>query len=461
MSLGVPLLIGVLLACVGAGAFVTYFTFAVPVRARASRADERRAEAEQALERMRSERDALAIKKTESDATLTAERKSYAVRVKEQEEMIEKKFKALASDVLGKNSKSFLNLASQCFEKHKTSADGDLEKCRMKIETLVKPIGDGLAEFERKIGEIEKAREGAYSAVTEQVKSLAQGQTDLRSETGRLVQALRQPKTRGRWGEYQLRNVLEMAGMREHVDFEEQKTVGGEGGRLRPDVIVRLPGGRSIIVDAKTPLEGYLDAVKADNEEDRKRHMDAHVGHVHDHVRKLASKEYWKELPDTLDFVVMFIPGEAFYAAAIERDPALFEKAFEKKVLICSPTIFLALVKAIAYGWQQQKFAENTQKVEHLARELYDRIKVFGKHMGGLGDSLRQAVKRYDEGVDSLEKRVLPTARKFKALGVVSAEATLPGMEPIDIKASELHAPELTAHDREDGDDEQRPRRPT
>ena len=454
MSLGVPLLIGVLVACVGAGAFVTYFTFAVPVRARASRADERRAEVEEALERMRSERDALAIKKTESDATLTAERKSYAVRVKEQEEMIEKKFKALASDVLGKNSKSFLNLASQCFEKHKTSADGDLEKCRMKIETLVKPIDEGLVKFERKIGEIEKERKGDYSAVAEQVKSL-------RSETGRLAQALRQPKTRGRWGEYHLRNVLEMAGMREHVDFEEQKTVGGEDGRLRPDVIVRLPGGRSIIVDAKTPLEGYLAAVEADKEEDRKRHMDAHVGHVRDHVRKLASKEYWKELPDTLDFVVMFIPGEAFYAAAIERDPALFEKAFEKKVLICSPTIFLALVKAIAYGWQQQKFAENTQKVEHLARELYDRIKVFGKHMGGLGDSLRQAVKRYDEGVDSLEKRVLPTARKFEALGVVSAEATLPGMEPIDIKARELHAPELTAHDREDGDDEQRPRRPT
>ena len=249
--------------------------------------------------------------------------------------------------------------------------------------------------------------------------------------------------------------------MREHVGFEEQKTVGGEGGRLRPDVIVYLPGGRSIIVDAKTPLEGYLAAVEADNEEDCKRHMDAHVRHVRAHIGALSSKKYWKELPDTLDFVVMFIPGEAFYAAAIERDPALFEKAFEKKVLICSPTIFLALVKAIAYGWQQQKFAENMQEVEHLARELYDRIGKFGEHMGGLGDSLDRAVKQYNKGVGSLEGRVLPTARKFKALGVVSAEATLPGMEPIDIKARELHAPELTAHDREDGDDEQRPRRPT
>lgn len=451
MSLGVPLLIGVLVACVGAGAFVTYFTFAVPVRARASRADERRAEAEQALERMRSERDALAIKKTESDATLAAERKSYAVRVKEQEEMIEKKFKALAADVLGKNSESFLNLVSERFEKHKTSAAEDLEKRRTAIETLVKPIGDGLAEFERKIGEIEKAREGAYSAVTEQVKSLAQGQTDLCSKTGRLVQALRQPKTRGRWGEYQLRNVLEMAGMTEHVDFVEQKAVGGEDGRLRPDVIVRLPGGKSIIVDAKTPLEGYLAAVEADNEEDRKRHMDAHVRHVRAHIGALSSKEYWKELPVTPDFVVMFVPGEAFFAAAIESDPALFERAVKGQVLISTPTTFIALVKAIAYGWQQQKFAENTQKVEHLARELYDRIGKFGEHMGGLGDSLDRAVKQYNKGVGSLEGRVLPTARKFKALGVVSAEATLPGMEPIEIEARALHAPELTAHDREGG----------
>ena len=452
MSLGVPLLIGVVLACVGAGAFVTYFTFAAPARARASRADERRVEAEQALERLRSERDALAVGKAQSDATLAAERKGHAESIEKQEKMIEEKFKALAGDVLGKNSENFLKLVSERFEKHKTSADEDLGKRRTAIETLVKPIDEGLVKLERKIGEIEKAREGAYSAVTEQVKSLAQGQTDLRSETGRLVQALRQPKTRGRWGEYQLRNVLEMAGMTEHKDFDEQKTVGGEDGRLRPDVIVYLPGGKSIIVDVKTPLKGYLDAVEADNEEDRKRHMDAHVNHVRRHVRDLASKEYWKELPGTPDFVVMFIPGEAFYAAAIERDPALFEQAFEKKVLICSPTIFIALAKAIADGWRQQDLAKNMQEVADNAKELYRRIKTFGKHMSGLGDSLSQAVKRYDEGVGSLEGRVLPAARKFETLGVVSAEAALPGMEPLEIETRALCAPELTAHDRKDGE---------
>ena len=485
MSLGVPLLIGVVLACAGAGAFVAYFTFAAPARARASRADERRAEAEQALEHMRAEREKLAVEKAASDATaqrvpllekkvdalektlettrqdlakaqtsLETERKSHAARVEELEKMgaaVEEKFKALAGDVLGKNSESFLKLANEHFDNHKKSADEDLGKRRTEIEGLVKPIDEGLVKLERKIGEIEKAREGAYSAVTEQVKSLAQGQTDLRSETGHLVQALRQPKTRGRWGEYQLRNVLEMAGMTEHVDFVEQKAVGGEDGRLRPDVIVRLPGGKSIIVDAKTPLEGYLDAVEADNEEYRKRHMAAHARHVRAHIRALSSKEYWKELPGTPDFVVMFIPGEAFFAAAIESDPALFERAVKGQVLISTPTTFIALVKAIAYGWQQQKLAENTQKVEHLARELYDRIKVFGKRMGGLGDSLSQAVKRYDDVVGSLESDVLSAARKFETLGVVSAEPTLPGLEPIKIEARALRAPELTAHDRKGG----------
>ena len=486
MSLGVPLLIGVSVACVGAGAFVTYFAFVAPARARTSRADERCAEAEEALERERSEREALVVGKATSDAaaqrvpllekkiddlgktlettgqnlveaqtSLTAERKSHAARVDELKKMgaeIEKNFKALAADVLGKNSESFLKLVSERFEKHKTSADKDLEKRRIEIQTLVKPIGENLAKLKHEIGEIEKAREGAYRTVTEQVKNLVQGQTDLRSETGRLVQALRQPKTRGRWGEYQLRNVLEMAGMTEHVDFVEQKAVGGEDGRLRPDVIVYLPGGKSIIVDAKTPLEGYLAAVEADNEEDRKRHMDAHARHVRDHIRALSSKEYWKELPATPDFVVMFVPGEAFFAAAIESDPALFERAVKERVLISTPTTFIALVKAIAYGWQQQKLAENTQAVAVLARELYKRIKTFGGHMGGLGASLHKAVKQYNEGVGSLETRVLPTARKFETLGVVSADATLPEIAPVEIEARELHAPELTDYNREDGE---------
>ncbi len=338
-------------------------------------------------------------------------------------------------------------LASERFEKHHANADKDLQERQKAIETLVKPLGEGLVKFESKIGEIEKAREGAYRSVTEQIKHLTEGQTNLRFETNRLVQALRQPKTRGRWGEYQLHNVLEMAGMTEHVDFVEEQAVPGEDGQLRPDVIVRLPGGKSVIVDAKTPLEAYLDAVETSDEEQRTAFIANHARHVRNHVRALASKEYWKALPVTPDFVVMFVPGEAFFAAAIESDPELFERAIKDRVLIATPTTFIALVKAIGYGWQQQKLAENTQAVVDLANDLFERIKIFGTHMDGLGRSLRQAVERYNKGVGSLEGRVLPTARKFESLGAAPAGAEIPEVNRVEIEARELQAPEFSGRE--------------
>ena len=451
--------------------------FVSPARRRTANAENRIVAIEKDIEKARTEREALALEKAtadaaagrvpdleqtiddlrgrleetdrqlaESRAAAEAEQKSHAARVEELEKMgaeIERKFAVLASDVLGKNSESFLKLVTERFEKHKELAGKDLQERQKAIETLVKPIGESLASFENRVNEIEKAREGAYHAITEQVKNLAEGQTGLRSETGRLVQALRQPKTRGRWGEYQLRNVLEMAGMTEHVDFVEEKTFDGQDGRLRPDVIVRLPGGKSIIVDAKTPLEAYLAAAETDDEESRLRLMKDHAGHVRRHIKSLASKEYWKSLPVTPDFVVMFVPGEAFFAAAIESDPNLFEQAIRDRVLISTPTTFIALVKAIAYGWQQQNLAENTQVVASLARELYDRIKVFGKHMDELGQSLRQAVDRYNRGVGSLEGRILPTARKFETLGVASSDSSITVVDQIDLDARELQATEL------------------
>ena len=378
---------------------------------------------------------------------LEAERESHEARVEALTKMgdeLESKFRVLASDVLGKNSVSFLELVSERFDKHRETAGEELEKRKKEIETLVKPLGESLSKFEHRVGEIEKAREGAYGAITEQVKSLADGQTNLRSETGRLVQALRQPKTRGRWGEYQLQNVLEMAGMTEHVDFVKEKTIEGEDGRLRPDVIVRLPGGKSVIVDAKTSLDAYLTAVETDDEDTRERFMADHARQVKDRVRTLASRDYWKALPETPDFVVMFIPGEAFYAAAIEKDPDLFETAVRQRVLICTPTTFVALVKAIAYGWQQEKLAENAREVKRLGLDLYNRIKVFGGHMGDLGRSLRQAVDRYNQGIGSLEGRLLPAARRFETLGVVSAGSSIPALEPVELEAREVQAEELT-----------------
>ncbi len=386
-------------------------------------------------------------------AMLDTLRESHEARVQELTQMgaaLEKRFTGLASEALGKNSESFLKLVSERFDKHNQAAREDLEKRRAAIETLIKPLGENLSRFETKVDAIEKAREGAYRAITEQVKTLAEGQTGLRSETSRLVQALRRPQTRGRWGEYQLRNVLEMAGMTEHVDFVEQPTITGEDGRLRPDVIVRLPGGKSIIIDAKTPLDAYLNAVEADNEESRKQLVADHARQVRDHVRALASREYWKALPETPDFVVMFVPGEAIFAAAIESDPGLFESAARDRVLISTPTTLIALVKAIAYGWQQESLAENAQAVAANARELYGRIGKFGEHMGEVGRALRRAVDRYNQGVGSLEGRVLPAARKFESLNVFSAGSSIPPLEPVEHDVRELQAEELIADRTED-----------
>src|SRR5262249_996697 len=336
MSVEVVIVLLVIAALIGAG--VVYLTAAMPARVRATLAEGRIANMEAEIQNERGVRETLAIEKAtaatladrvpqlectisdlraqlecattmaaETRANLDTERKTYAARVQELEKMgaeIERNFAVLASEALGKNSENFLKLMSERSEKHKAAAEKDLEDRQKAIESLVKPVSESLSKFEHEVGELEKARVGAYCAITEQVKNLADGQVGLRTETSRLVQALRRPKTRGRWGEYQLQNVLEMAGMTEHVDFIEERTIEGDGGRLRPDVIVRLPGGKSVVIDAKTPLEAYLAALDTNDEETRERQMVDHARQVRDHVRTLASREYWKALPVTPDFVV-------------------------------------------------------------------------------------------------------------------------------------------------------------
>ncbi|MHA1529269.1 MAG: DNA recombination protein RmuC [Alphaproteobacteria bacterium] len=378
---------------------------------------------------------------------LEAERKSHEAKLVELRKMgeeIERKFGALAQKALSGNAETFLKLVSERFEKHQAAAGEDLGKRQAAIENMLKPIAENLQKFERQVGEIEKAREGAYSAIQTQVRSLTEGQTALRGETGRLVQALRTPKTRGRWGEFQLRQVFEMAGMVEHVDYFNEHHIATDEGRLRPDAVVKLPGGKSIVVDAKTPLDGYLSAVEADNETDRNAALERHVRQVRAHVANLSRKEYWNALDETPDFVVMFVPGEAIYSAAIERAPDLFEEAIRNRVLISTPTTLIALIKAIAYGWQQEKMAKNAQEVATLARDLYDRIKIFGGHMDALGKSLRQSVERYNKGVGSLEGRVLPQARKFEQLGVIASADDLAKLDGIDLEPRELTAPEFS-----------------
>ena len=387
-----------------AGGLVSWLLFALPAR--------RRARAAQA-------------------ALATAEENERRV-----DRTLEDKFKALAADALQDNGTRFLELVSERFERHKENADAELEARRKAIETLVKPLDENLGAFRDYLVEIEKTREGAYRSVADQMRAL-------RTETSRLAGALKQPAAGGRWGEYQLRNVFELAGMSEHVDFIEQPTVAGAEGALRPDAIVRLPGGKRIVVDAKTPLQAYLAASEAEDDEARAKHIADHARKVRHHVRALASKDYWRALDETPDFVVMFLPGEAFYAAALESDPTLFDSAVQERVLICTPTTFIALVKAVAHGWQQQTLAENARAVAALARELYARIGAFGGHMRDLGRALERAVDRYNKGVGALEGRILPTARKFETLGVAPPADSLPEIAPVEREARELRAPEL------------------
>ncbi len=386
------------------------------------------------------------------DGQLSAARAEQKARLDELRRMgdeVERKFGALAHKALSGNAESFLKLVSERFEKHKAAAEADLGQRHKAIEGLMKPVAESLSKFEARVGEIEKAREGAYGAIREQVKQLTEGQTALKGETSRLVQALRQPKTRGRWGEFQLRQVFEMAGMVEHVDFLSEHHIATETARLRPDAVVRLPGGKSIVVDAKTPLDGYLAAVEAQDEAARDEALRSHVRHVRQHVTNLSRKEYWAALDVTPDFVVMFVPGEAFYSAAIEAAPDLFEEAVRSRVLISTPTTLIALIKAIAYGWQQENLARNIREVATLARDLYERIGTFGKHLDGVGKALRQAVEKYNSSVGSLEGRVLPQVRKFERLGVVESGTELPEMAKVDVEPRGLTAVEFTEQVRE------------
>ena len=397
-------LLPVLCALLAGAAFV-WFVFAAPARSRAERAE---------------------------------------ARLEEIDRTTGSRFAELAADALKSNSDSFLQLVSERFQSHRVEAEKDLEARGKAVEALVAPIRDELKKVEERAQQLERSRVDAYRSVTEQVRQLAQAQSDLRSETGRLVQALRRPQGAGRWGEHQLRNVLEIAGMVEHVDFEEQPTLSGEDGVLRPDVVIRLPGGKSVAVDAKTPLQAYLDAVDAKTDDERAGHLDVLAGNLRSHVRQLAGKKYWDGLAGGTEFVVMFSPGDAFLAAALEREPGLFEDAVRNRVLIATPITLIALVRAVAYGWQQERLAENARAVAETGRELYERVKLFGGRMENIGKSLRQAVNRYNEGVGTLEGRVLPSARKLEGLGVVSAGESIPPLEQLETEPRALQAAELT-----------------
>ena len=345
----------------------------------------------------------------------------------------EQTMKNLAADALQQSQKSFLGLANEVFDKHHKGAAATLDQRQKDIAALLAPIGKTLDDYKAGLAEIEKARAAAYGGLSEEMKALVSMQADASAQTRKLVNALQAaPKTRGRWGEHQLHNVMELSGMSAYVDFLPEQTIDGDDGRLRPDVIIRLPGERRIVVDAKTSMAAYLDAVEAVDDDTREAHLMLHARQLRTHMKLLSGKQYWDALPCTPDFVAMFIPGENFYAAAIERDPLLFENAIENKVLIVTPTTLIALAKAIAVGWRQEKIAENARHVGELGRELYKRLAVMGDHVGRLGAGLDNAVKHYNNFVGSLESRVMPQARKFTELDVDGTQVALVELKPVE-----------------------------
>lgn len=347
-------------------------------------------------------------------------------------------FRALSSEALESNNRQFLDLAKTQLESFQKEAKTDLEMRQSQIGESLKPIKESLGRVDAQIQELEKARVGAYQSLSQQVDQLMREQVLLRGETSNLVGALKQPGVRGRWGEIQLRRVVELAGMLAHCDFYEQQSIDTEEGRLRPDLIIKLPGKRHVIVDSKVPLSGYLAALEATDEATRALKLQEHARAVKAHITALSRKGYAEELRDSAQFVVLFLPGEVFFSAALEQDPSLIEAGVDQGVMIATPTSLIALLRAVHYGWRQEQIARNAEQISVLGKEIYERLSTMGDHWAKVGNNLQQAVDGYNKATASLESRVMVTARRFRDLDPALDASKLGELESVDIAPRQL-----------------------
>ena len=341
-------------------------------------------------------------------------------------------FQALSGEALKHNTEAFLNLAKISFQTLHAEAKGELAQRQQAIDELVRPLSESLQRYDEQLRHLELSRQAAYGGLDQHLKSLAETQQRLQQETGNLVNALRTPAVRGRWGEITLKRVAELAGMVAHCDFSEQESVTADDGQLRPDMVVQLPGGRQIIVDAKTVLGGYLEAYEATDEDRRLEGLRRHAAQVRMRINDLSLKAYWSQFEQAPEFVVLFLPGEQFLGAALEQDPRLIEDGFAQGVVLATPTTLMALLRAVAYGWRQERLTEHAEEAGRLGKDLYERMAILAEHLNDVGQSLGKSVLAYNKAVGSLETRILPAARRFKELGVAS-EKDLPALGPIEV----------------------------
>ncbi|HZR26822.1 MAG TPA: DNA recombination protein RmuC [Vicinamibacterales bacterium] len=353
-------------------------------------------------------------------------------------------FHALSAEALKNNNEQFLALAQTKLQQTKTEAAADIDARKKAIEDLLSPMHKTLEQMDREIKDAERRRIESGAQLIQKIASLDSMGQNLRDETRRLTDALKRPGVRGRWGELQLKRVVELAGMLEHCHFTEQETIASENGRVRPDVIINLPGGKHIVVDAKAPLDAYLRALEAPDEEARQKLLIDHARQVRSHISQLSAKNYFDKVPVTPDFVVMFLPGEMFFSAALEHDPSLIEFGVDKRVIPASPTTLIALLRAVSYGWQQEAMEENARKISELGKNLYESVRVLGERFGTLGVRLKSSLEAYNDAVGSLEGNVLIKARKFKELQAANGGEEIKSLEPIDRVPRMLQAPELT-----------------